>query len=259
MNAVHRMPLSSRLKPPSQAPLRMAPRSLVLTLGALCMIPLASAQVGCAVSDQSLLRRQSLFGGTVPTDTHDPDGSSHSRERDGGLFGSPDRATPRSGSQGAFQAGRGRPDASGDAPFAAVPSTGNRFELFKIEGNVWRTSLSAAQTFSMLARVISQNYILAHTDKRNLNLQSDWDKFFIDGRLFRNRISVSVFPVGPRQTEVVVKNSLEYYSGQHGQGDVAGAHAWLPSPDITDEVSRIVDAVNRQTAFMGNGMGRTAR
>jgi hypothetical protein len=83
-------------------------------------------------------------------------------------------------------------------------------------------------------------------DRRNLSLQTDWDKFFIDGRLFRNRFVVSVFPIGPRQTEVLIRNNLEYFSGAAGQSGSQADGDWLPSPDVTDEVAKLVDGVNLQ-------------
>jgi hypothetical protein len=74
-----------------------------------------------------------------------------------------------------------------------------------------------------------------------MTLQTDWDKFFIDGRLFRNRVHLSVFPIGPKQTEVVIRNSLEYFSGSgEALADSGSEGQWLPSPDVTNEVAAIV-------------------
>ena len=122
-------------------------------------------------------------------------------------------------------------------------------ELTRVDGNVWRTSVDAGQVFAMLSRFLSQNYLLSSVDRKNLTMNTDWDKFFIDGRLFRNRLSISVFPVGQRQTEVVVKNSVEYFAGNPNKPEEATVANWLPSPDITDEVTRVVDSLNKQIAF----------
>ncbi len=119
-------------------------------------------------------------------------------------------------------------------------------ELVNVEGNTWRTTAPATRVFSLAGRALSQTYVLSRVDRRNLTLQTDWDKFFIDGRLFRNRLVVTVFPVGPRQTEVVIRNALEYQGAVAGRDTEASEGAWLPSPDITDEVERFVDAVNIQ-------------
>jgi hypothetical protein len=125
----------------------------------------------------------------------------------------------------------------------SLPSTGG---LVKVEGNSWRTGLPATRVFALLGRSLSQAYILTRVDRRNLSLQTDWDKFFIDGRLFRNRFVVSVFPIGPRQTEVLIRNNLEYFSGAAGQSGSQADGDWLPSPDVTDEVAKLVDGVNLQ-------------
>ncbi|KAB8033776.1 hypothetical protein [Fluviispira multicolorata] len=123
--------------------------------------------------------------------------------------------------------------------------------LTHIEGNTWRTAAHPALVFSIMARLLSQNYIISSVDRKNFNLQTDWDKFFIDGRLFRNRISIMVFPVGPRQTEVIAKNIVEYYSG-NPNSKLEENTAWLPSPDITDEISKLVENTNRQTTLLLN-------
>ncbi|WP_186643841.1 hypothetical protein [Fluviispira vulneris] len=125
-----------------------------------------------------------------------------------------------------------------------------------IEGNTWRTSAHPALVFGIMARILSQNYIITSVDRKNFNLQTEWDKFFIDGRLFRNRISLMVFPVGPRQTEVVAKNIVEYYSGS-ANSKLEENTAWLPSPDITDEITKLIESTNRQTALLLNQMQKT--
>lgn len=134
------------------------------------------------------------------------------------------------------------------APVGYQQPLGN-LELNKIDGNTWRTSAHPAMVFGIMARILSQAYIINSVDRKNFNLQTDWDKFFIDGRLFRNRMSVMVFPVGPRLTEVVVKNIVEYYTG-NPNNKLEENSAWLPSPDLTNEVQKLVENTNRQTTLL---------
>ena len=119
-------------------------------------------------------------------------------------------------------------------------------ELVLVEGNKYRTTLQAKHVFQAVLRSLSQSYLLERVDKRNMTLNTDWDKFFIEGRLFRNRFIVSVFAIGPKRTEVSIRNHLEYFSGNAGNSSLQHEGAWLPSPDITDEVTRLVDSVNGQ-------------
>jgi hypothetical protein len=129
----------------------------------------------------------------------------------------------------------------------------NTLSLTHIEGNTWRTQAHPAMVFGIMSRLLSQNYIINSMDRKNFNLQTDWDKFFIDGRLFRNRINIMVFPVGPRQTEVVLKNIVEYSTGNQN-GKIEENSAWLPSPDITDEINKLIENTNRQTTLIQSQM-----
>jgi hypothetical protein len=119
--------------------------------------------------------------------------------------------------------------------------------LTQVSGNVWRSSVSASRVFSVVSRLLAQSYVLSRIDNKNLSVQTDWDKFFIDGRLFRNRVHVSVFAIGARQTEVVVRNNLEYFSGTNDKStDSTGDGQWLPSPDITNEVATLIKGTRLQ-------------
>ena len=130
------------------------------------------------------------------------------------------------------------------------------YELRKVDGNIWRTGLEPPGVYQMVAKLVSQNYVIAAADRRNFTLSTDWDKFFIEGRLFRNRLSVSVFPVGIRRTDVVIRNVVEYFDGRTNRTDEdIATGSWLPSPDLTDEVPRIIDHLNRQIALLYQSRG----
>ena len=120
----------------------------------------------------------------------------------------------------------------------------------KVEGNVWRTAMDPRLVYQMTTRALSRSYIINSADKRNLSISTDWDKFFVEGRLFRNRMNVTVFSIGTRQTEIIIKNTVEYYSGSPQNPIDVTASQWLPSPDITDEVPRFIDSLNQQTALL---------
>ncbi len=123
----------------------------------------------------------------------------------------------------------------------------SELNLMRVDENTWRTAANPKLVYSIMTRVLAQSYIVTTVDRRNMNAQTDWDKFFIDGRLFRNRMSITVFPITAGQTEIVIKNSVEYYAGVVAKQEENSA--WLPSPDITDEVSKLIETTNRQTAF----------
>ena len=53
--------------------------------------------------------------------------------------------------------------------------------LTRIEGNTWRTAANPVVVYGIMARLLSQTYIISSVDRKNFNIQTDWDKFFIDG------------------------------------------------------------------------------
>ncbi len=175
-------------------------------------------------------RRQSLFGSLNPN-------SKNEAPAPNTAGGAP------MGNQAAL-----RSYGAGGAPMQAIVVP---MELTNIDGNIWRSGMEPVALFNMISRLLAQRYLISNVDRRSLTIATDWDKFFIEGRLFRNRLSISVFPVGLRQTEVVIKNTVEYYSGSPNGGEAATSVVnWYPTPDITDELPRVVDSLNRQIAYL---------
>jgi len=115
----------------------------------------------------------------------------------------------------------------------------------KVTHGVWRTPLPASEVFQVCAKLLSTHYIL---DKANDEkyLLTQWDKFYLQGRLFRNKMSVSIFPINVRETEIVIKNYVEYHAPEMVAKTVAEEYQWLPTQDITDEIKRFVDGLNDQ-------------
>lgn len=118
--------------------------------------------------------------------------------------------------------------------------------LQKVDANVWRTSLPAGVAFQTLTRILSQSYVLGQVDRKQMAIATEWDKFLIEGKMFRNRVSAGVFAISARSAEIVIRNSVEYYDGEKSM-NLREAN-WVPTADVTDEVQRIVSTLARQGA-----------
>lgn len=116
----------------------------------------------------------------------------------------------------------------------------------RLDKNTWRIAASAPVVFQTAARILSQTYILSKTDRRSFSLSTEWDKFFIDGRLFRNRVSINVFPLNSKFADLVIKNSIEYYTQNNAKLDTNSPDQWLPTQDITNEMERILEKTQKQ-------------
>jgi hypothetical protein len=128
----------------------------------------------------------------------------------------------------------------------AQPMVSSPLLFQRIDKNTWRVATSAGHLFQTIARVLSHTYIISQADRHALSLSTDWDKFFIDGRLFRNRISVNVFPHSSRTADLIIKNNIEYYVQNERKTDENSPTQWLPTHDITDELSRVLEKTQNQ-------------
>ncbi len=198
---------------------------------AACVLPVAAMLLGgCAVSqgaenvNSATARPQSLFGSLGAT-----------------AVGPEKKSTekPAMGPQGLRSE---RSLAQRDVQ----PALERSMPMQKVGPNAWRTSVPANVAFQTLSRVLSQTYVLALNNKKQMKISTDWDKFLIDGRLFRNRVEAAVFPVTARSTEVVIQNVVQAYEGDNSVN--LRESNWIGTPDVTDEVQRIVGVFVRQSS-----------
>ncbi|MEY4064253.1 MAG: hypothetical protein RIR26_461 [Pseudomonadota bacterium] len=116
----------------------------------------------------------------------------------------------------------------------------------RLDRNTWRVATPAPLLYQTIAKILSQTYINAKADRQTLSLSTEWDKFFIDGRLFRNRVSINVFPLNQKNADLVIKNNIEYYTQSEHKVDENTPTQWLPTQDITDEMERILEKAQKQ-------------
>jgi hypothetical protein len=106
--------------------------------------------------------------------------------------------------------------------------------------NVWRLNKPLQNIYYKALRMLSQDYIVTQANKESLTIQTDWDTFFLEGRLMRNRLSLTFYPLSPKQTEVQITNFVEYQK----ESTLPGANVgWIPGPDVTTEVDRLLSAL----------------
>lgn len=136
-------------------------------------------------------------------------------------------------------------DSSDQTPWLSGPAQANRPTYFKqVAPSAWRCKVPADQLFPLVARHLSGSYILAQTDAGSRTIVTEWDKFFIGGRLFRNKMSVSLFPVSPLETELLIMNKLEYFQ-QNSERQAFGESDWIPTQDVTNERAQLIESLSQ--------------
>jgi hypothetical protein len=125
----------------------------------------------------------------------------------------------------------------------------------QINDNTWRTRFPANTLYPLILRHLSGSYIIQSSDPRALSIQTDWDKFFLGGRLFRNRLSVNLFQVSQQDSEIVINNKVEYFLAKE-EGLGSGEADWIPTQDVTNEKAQLIDSLGRIALSMHRSAAR---
>jgi hypothetical protein len=113
-----------------------------------------------------------------------------------------------------------------------------------INQNTWRTRIPASSLYPIVLRHLSESYVIRTNDPRNMSIQTDWDKFFIGGRLFRNRMNISLFQLAGLDCEMIINNKVEYFQASE-ESSAYGESDWIPTQDVTNEKKQLVEALTR--------------
>ena len=112
------------------------------------------------------------------------------------------------------------------------------YYLTRIDKNTWASNLAPHELLAVMARQVSEKYEVLSVDRKNLVVATNWDKFLIRNRLFRNRLHIILFPIKKNYTEIVLRNEVEYHSEVRYTKDKA-FDVWVPTQDVTKELYNI--------------------
>jgi hypothetical protein len=124
-----------------------------------------------------------------------------------------------------------REAAKDDAPRASIYAVDKQTFRFLVgDAEVWESALS----------VLMRNYNLTIVDKASGVITTEWDSYYLNSAVYRNKVSLRVAKTGRGQVEVTVHNNVERLkdASQAAQGTVGAV--WLPAEDLANEVARIV-------------------
>lgn len=131
----------------------------------------------------------------------------------------------------------------------AIAALGNNTFRFKMEyEDVWNTALT----------VLLNNYNITTLDKDSGVVTTEWDTYYLNERVYRNKISLRLKRTAWNVIDVLVYNNVETLAG----GDAAKANAiWLPASQSKKEVGRIIQnmalAMNQPAPAMPQEMMAT--
>ena len=120
---------------------------------------------------------------------------------------------------------------------AAAPAATKRTSVAQISEGVFRIALPYDRTWDSLVDILLKNYNLQIVDRQSGILTTEWDSYYLDGKVHRNKLSLRIKRLGTNGVDLTIHNNVEVLS-RLPDGGVA--EVWLPTDRVKPEIGRIV-------------------
>ncbi|MGE0171682.1 MAG: hypothetical protein AB7T49_02805 [Oligoflexales bacterium] len=127
------------------------------------------------------------------------------------------------------------------ATTAVAPNKGKaeqRPSVYAIGENIFRFNLNSNEVWDSAINVLLTNYNITTLDRESGLLTTEWDTFYLEGRVYRNKISMHLRKSAWNLVDVIVYNNVETLSGPNPSQTNSGV--WLPTNEGKQEIGRIV-------------------
>jgi hypothetical protein len=134
------------------------------------------------------------------------------------------------------------PTAAARNPAAASPRTSAttravRPTIFAVDQGTFRFQLGYERVWEATLDVLLRNYNLAIADRTNGLITTEWDSYYLDGKVHRNKVSMRLKRLGGSGVEVTIFNNVEVLSKLPDGGIT---EIWLPTDKNKPEIGRII-------------------
>lgn len=132
--------------------------------------------------------------------------------------------------------------ASASAPASAPsPQTGAaaRASIYAVDRQTYRFAVRENEVWDSVLNVLLRNYNLTIVDKASGVVTTEWDTYYLNNAVYRNKVSVRVFKSAWNSVDVTVHNNVERLRDASQAAATVGA-VWLPSEDPANEIARVI-------------------
>jgi len=118
----------------------------------------------------------------------------------------------------------------------AVPAAPPAARIYAIDQQTFRFLLNDKDVWEAAINVLMKNYALTIVDRQSSIITTEWDTFYLNNIVYRNKISMRLRKNSNSGVDVMVHNSVERL--QEGAGGLGAV--WLPSEDVANELNRVI-------------------
>ena len=137
------------------------------------------------------------------------------------------------GATGAAAAKKGAPQL---AQYAA-PVKATRPSIFAVDQGTFRIQLAYDRVWDACLDVLLKNYNLSIADRTNGLITTEWDSYYLEGKVHRNKLSLRLKHLASSSVELTIFNNVEVLSKLPDGGIT---EIWLPTDKNKFEIGRIL-------------------
>lgn len=114
-----------------------------------------------------------------------------------------------------------------------------RASIYAVDRKTFRFALKENDIWDAALNVLLRNYNVTIVDKLNGIITTEWDSYYLNNGVFRNRISLRIGKNQWSNVDVIFHNNVEKLKDASQAAGTVGA-VWLPADDPANEIGRIV-------------------
>lgn len=138
----------------------------------------------------------------------------------------------------ALPSGKGNTESSSRKKEAAQPSA-PRASIYAVDQKTFRFALKENDIWDAALNVLLKNYNVTIVDRQNGIITTEWDSYYLNNGVFRNRVSMRIGKSQWSNVDVTFHNNVEKLKDASQAAATVGA-VWLPAEDPANEIGRIV-------------------
>jgi len=123
----------------------------------------------------------------------------------------------------------------------ANSSTPHQIALKKIDESTYFASLKPQHVLEAFLMVLVKNYTINIVDHKTNLISTEWDSYYIDHELFRNKITIKLTKMNPYKTKIDIINNIEKFDKPFSYS--TSENMWIPFDKTSEEIERIITNV----------------
>ena len=120
---------------------------------------------------------------------------------------------------------------------SVAPVKPSRSTIYAIDDNTFRIHLGFETVWNGAIEILIRDYNLNVVDKSSMVITTEWDSVYLEGDVYRNKVSMRLKYVNRSTVDLSVHNNTERLQPDNGKGS---AQMWLPSGKGAKEIGRLI-------------------